>query len=179
MSVVFVDVRGFTSLSERLPPDQVVARLNRFYKVAADAVFDLDGTFDKVVGDQIMAFFGAPFRPDDHAERAVTAAMWIVKTLEEMMEDDESLRVGGGVGTGDAFMGNVAEGAVRDFTVIGDIVNTAARLQSLAGPGEVMIMEDTYRLLTTNYPNAAPSSVELKGRSAPVAVRTLNVLASD
>jgi len=172
-------VRGFTSLSERLPPDQVVTRLNRFYKVAADAVFDLDGTFDKVVGDQVMAFFGAPFRREDHAERAVTVAIWIVKTVEEMMEDDESLRVGGGVGTGEAYIGNVAEGEIRDFTVIGDIVNTAARLQSLAEPGQVMIMEDTYRLLTTEYPNAVPSMVELKGKSAPVAVRTLSVWAED
>jgi adenylate cyclase len=173
--VVFVDVRGFTSLSERLPPGEIVARLNRFYKVAADVVFDLDGTFDKAVGDQVMAFFGAPFRPEDHAQRAVTAAIWIIKTLEDMAEDEEFLRVGGGVGTGETYMGNVAEGEVRDFTVIGDIVNTAARLQSLAGPGEVMIMEDTYKWLTEEYSGAVQSSVEIRGKSEPVAVRVINV----
>lgn len=124
------------------------ARLNRFHKIAADAMFELDGTFDKAVGDQAMAFFGVPFRPEDHAQRAVTAALWIVKTLEDMIDDDESLRVGGGVGNGEAFIGNVAEGEVQDFTVIGDIVNTAARLQSLAEPGEVVIMEETHRWLT-------------------------------
>ena len=134
------EVRGFTSLSERLPLAEVAARLNRFHKIAADAMFELDGTFDKAVGDQAMAFFGVPFRPEDHAQRAVTAALWIVKTLEDMIDDDESLRVGGGVGNGEAFIVNVAEGEVRDFTVIGDIVNTAARLQSLAEPGEVVIM---------------------------------------
>jgi len=170
-----VDVRDFTSLSERLPPGEIVARLNRFYKVAADVVFDLDGTFDKAVGDQVMAFFGAPFRPEDHAQRAVTAALWIIKTLEDMAEDEEFLRVGGGVGTGETYMGNVAEGEVRDFTVIGDIVNTAARLQSLAGPGEVMIMEDTYKWLTEEYSGAVQSSVEIRGKSEPVAVRVINV----
>jgi len=66
--VVFVDVQSFISLSERLPLAEVVARLNRFYKIAADAVFELDGTFEKAVGDQAMAFFGAPFRPEDHAQ---------------------------------------------------------------------------------------------------------------
>ncbi len=64
-------------------------------------MFELDGTFDKAVGDQAMAFFGVPFRPEDHAQRAVTAALWIVKTLEDMIDDDESLRVGGGVGNGE------------------------------------------------------------------------------
>ena len=111
-------------------------------------MFELDGTFDKAVGDQAMAFFGAPFRPEDHAQKAVTAALWIVKTLEDMIDDDESLRVGVGVGNGEAFIVNVAEGEVQDFTVIGDIVNTAARLQSLAEPGEVVIMEETHRSLT-------------------------------
>jgi adenylate cyclase len=77
--VVFVNVRGFTSLSERLPPGEVVARLNLFYKAAADVVFDLDGTFDKAVGDQVMAFFGVPFRPQDLAQRVVTAAIGLSK----------------------------------------------------------------------------------------------------
>ena len=65
--MVFVDVRGFTALSEKIQPTKMVSRLNRFYRVAARAVFDLDGTLDKMVGDQVMAFFGAPFRPEDHA----------------------------------------------------------------------------------------------------------------
>ena len=68
---MFVDVRGFTALSGQIQPTSVVARLNRFYKLAARAGFDLDGTLDKMAGDQVMAFFGAPFRPEDHAERAV------------------------------------------------------------------------------------------------------------
>ena len=131
--MLFVDVRGFTALSERLPPDEVVARLNRFYSLAAEAVFERDGTLDKMVGDQVMAFFGTPFRPEDHPERAVRAALDIVGGVEAMAEDEGSLHVGGGVGTGQAFAGNVGEGEVRDFTAIGDVVNTAARRSLASG----------------------------------------------
>ena len=67
--MVFVDVRGFTSLSERLEPAEVVARLNRFYRLASQVIFDLDGTLDKMVGDEVMAFFGAPFRAHDHPQK--------------------------------------------------------------------------------------------------------------
>jgi len=116
---MFVDVRGFTALSEKFQPTTMVARLNRFYKLAAQSVFELDGTLDKMVGDQVMAFFGAPFRPEDHAERAVQAALRIVSGAQFPGEGLEGLPVGGGVATGEVFMGNVGEGEVRDFTVIG------------------------------------------------------------
>ena len=127
---MFVDVRGFTALSGQIQPTSVVARLNRFYKLAARAVFDLDGTLDKMAGDQVMAFFGAPFRPEDHAERAVQAPMEIVSGVQPPGNGFEGLPVGGGGATGEVYMGNVGEGEVRDFTVIGDTVNTAARLQA-------------------------------------------------
>ena len=171
---MFVDVRGFTALSERLSPTEVVARLNRFYKLAAGVVFDLDGTLDKMVGDEVMAFFGAPFRALDHPQRAVQAALGIVAGMQRIAEDSDSLRVGGGVGTGEAFMGNVAEGEVRDFTVIGDVVNTTARLQGAAGPGEILVMEETYRSVADRFPDAPQRILELKGKSAPVVVRVLN-----
>ena len=171
--MMFVDVRGFTALSERLPPDEMVTRLNRFYKVASEAVFDLDGTLDKMVGDQVMAFFGAPFREKDHPQRAARAALDIVARMEAMAEDGDSLHVGGGVGTGLAFMGNVAEGEVKDFTAIGDVVNTAARLQGEALPGEVMVMEETYLPVADQFPDAPQRTLELKGKAEPVAVRVL------
>ena len=171
--MLFVDVRGFTSLSERLPSAEVVSQLNRFYHLAAQAVFDQDGTLDKMVGDQVMAFFGAPFRPDDHWERAVRAGLDIVAGVEAMAAGADSLHVGGGLGTGQAFVGNVGEGEVRDFTVIGDVVNTAARLQEVAEPGEVLLMEETYRTVAVQFPDAPQRTLELKGKAAPVAVRVL------
>ena len=171
--MLFVDVRGFTALSERLPPDELVARLNRFYALAAKAVFDLDGTLDKMVGDQVMAFFGAPFRPDDHPERAVRAALNIVAGMESMAASGESLHVGGGVGTGEALVGNVGEGEVRDYTAIGDVVNTAARLQAEAQAGEVLLTEETYRPVAAHYPDAPERTLELKGKAEPTVARVL------
>ena len=171
--MLFVDVRGFTSLSERLPSKELVSQLNRFYHLAAQAVFEQDGTLDKMVGDQVMAFFGAPFRPDDHPKRAVRAALDIVAGVESMAAGADSLHVGGGLGTGQAFVGNVGEGEVRDFTVIGDVVNTAARLQEVAEPGEVLVMEETYRTVEGQYPDAPQRTLDLKGKAAPVAVRVL------
>ena len=174
--MMYEDVRGFTSLSERLPPTEVVAKLNRFYKLAAEAVFDRDGTLDKMVGDQVMAFFGAPFRHEDHEQRAVRASMDIVAGVQALAEDGDSLYVGGGVGTGEAFVGNVGEADVRDFTAIGDVVNTASRLQEVAQPGEVLVMEETYQSVAEQFPGAPQRSMELKGKAAPILVRTLRAL---
>lgn len=171
--MLFVDVRGFTALSERLPAGEVVARLNRFYDLAARVVFGLDGTLDKMVGDQVMAFFGAPYRVGDHPQRAVRAALEIVAGVETMAEGGDLLHVGGGVGTGEAFMGNVAQGEVRDFTVIGDVVNTTARLQGEAQAGEVLVMEETYRHVAPDFPDAPQRSLDLKGKAGPETVRVL------
>ena len=152
---------------------EIAARLNRFYGLAAELVFDLDGTLDKMVGDQVMAFFGAPFRPADHPQRAVQTAVQIVSSMELESENPGSLRVGAGVATGQVFMGNVGEGEVRDFTVIGDPVNTAARLQGAAQPGEVLVAEETYQGVADNFPDAAHLTLELKGKSGEVAIRVL------
>ena len=164
--MLFVDVRGFTTLSERLPPSELVARLNRFYDLAARVVFELDGTLDKMVGDQVMAFFGAPFKLEDHARRAVTAALAIVSGVNAMNDGRDSLAVGGGVGTGEVFMGNVAQGEIRDFTVIGDVVNTAARLQDSAALGEVLMMEETYRQVASQFPRSWPTHLGIKGQGS-------------
>ena len=133
----------------------------------------MDGTLDKMVGDQVMAFFGAPYKVDDHARRAVPAALAIVGGVEAMGEGSDSLSVGGGVGTGEVFMGNVAQGEVRDFTVIGDVVNTTARLQGAAAPGEVLVMEDTYRSVAAQYPDASQRTLELRGKEGTQVVRVL------
>ena len=174
--MVFVDVRGFTALSEQLPPNEAVALLNRFYNLSARTVFDLDGTLDKMVGDQVMAFFGAPFRPEDHQKRAVQAALEIVAGMDAMLHSEKTLPVGGSVATGRVFMGNVGEGEVRDFTVIGDVVNTAARLQSEARPGEVLVTEDTYQAIAGQFQDAPTLTLALKGKVEPVAVRVLRKL---
>ena len=173
MSVVFVDIRGFTALSERVAPTEVAKLLNEFYNLASRVVFDLDGTLDKMVGDQVMAFFGPPFCPGGHQARAVRAALDIVAKVEAMAVGGEELHVGAGVGTGEAVMGNVGEGEIRDFTAIGDVVNTAARLQGAARAGEVLVMEETFRSVADRFPDAGQRELKLKGKAEPVVVRML------
>jgi adenylate cyclase len=171
---MFVDIRGFTSLAERLSPAQVANQLNRFYELATNGVFRYDGTLDKLVGDQVMAFFGAPVHRHDHPRRAVQTALEIMRGVSEMKEQEE-LPVGAGIATGEAFVGNVGEGAIRDYTVLGDTVNVAARLQGAAAPGEILLTQATYAAVEAAFPNAARRVLELKGKSEPVAARVIVV----
>lgn len=172
ISVLFVDVSRFTALSETLPPNELVIRLNRFYKLAAEAVFAVDGTLDKLVGDEVMAFFGAPSLAEDHPVRAVDTAIRIVRGVQALAEG--GLEVGAGVGTGNCFVGNVGEGEVSDFTVMGDVVNTTARVQGAAGPGEILVTEETYRFVRDRFPDAPRRELDLKGKSQPVVAYALS-----
>jgi adenylate cyclase len=171
---LFVDVRGFTALAEHLPPAEVAKRLNRFYSLASNTIFDYDGTLDKLVGDQVMAFFGAPLNAKDHPERAVHAALKIINGMSGLTQD-EHLHVGAGIATGEAFVGNVGEGTVTDYTVLGDTVNVAARLQGAAAPGEILVNEKTYAHVKPRFPNASRRELELKGKSDPVWARVIVV----
>ena len=174
ISVMFVDVRGFTALAEKLPPAEVAQRLTRFYALATATIFDYDGTLDKMVGDQVMAFFGAPLRAKDHPERAVQTALRILRKINSEA-GSERLQVGAGIATGEAFVGNVGEGTVADFTVLGDTVNVAARLQGAAASGEILVTEETYAHVETEFPNAPSRELELKGKSEPVRARVIAV----
>ena len=175
LTVVFVDVRGFSALFEKTEPAIIVEKLNRFYRLAAQSVFTLDGTLDKMVDDGVIAFFGAPFQPEGHATRAVQSALEIVSGTQPCPENIEGLPAGDGVATGEVFMGNVGEGEVRDFTVIGDTVNTAARLQSLSGPGDVLISDKTFRAASADVGKTESRTLELKGKEEPVLAHGLKV----
>ncbi|MGH7835724.1 MAG: adenylate/guanylate cyclase domain-containing protein [Candidatus Binatia bacterium] len=169
---MFVDVRGFTSLAEKVGPAELAQRLNRFYSLATRTVFDYDGTLDKLIGDQVMAFFGAPIHSHDHPNRAVQATLRIVKGMSDPVGND-GLQVGAGIATGAAFVGNVGEGAVADYTVLGDTVNIAARLQAVAAPGEILMSQDTYDHVQADFPDAPCRELELKGKSEPVRARVI------
>ena len=172
--MLFLDVRGFTSLAERIPPAEVALRLNRFYALAARVIFEQDGTLDKLVGDQVMAFFGAPLYGKDHPERAVTVAVTILEKISALAPG-EGLYVGAGIATGDAFVGNVGEGSVADYTVIGDTVNVAARLQGAATAGEILMTEETYAHVAASFPDLPSREFDLKGKSEPVRARAMLV----
>jgi adenylate cyclase len=166
---MFVDIRGFTSLAERLDPQRVADRLNRFYDIATQAIFRHDGTLDKLVGDGVMAFFGAPWHWQDHPKRAVETALAILRGVSAMAEKDR-LNVGIGISTGEAFVGNVGAKDVTDYTVLGDTVNVAARLQSAALPGEILLGRETYAYVKRRFPDATRKELVLKGKSDPVEV---------
>jgi adenylate cyclase len=121
---------------------------------------------DKLVGDQVMAFFGAPVQREDHPQRALATAREIVR--EVMTGAETSLRVGAGISTGEAFVGNVGGADVTDYTVLGDTVNVAARLQAEAAAGEILISQETYSQVASEFPSATRRELLLKGKSEPV-----------
>ena len=144
IAVLFVDVRGFTTMSERLEPEKVVFILNRYLTMASDCVEKNRGTLDKFVGDAMMAFWGAPLPQDDAVYNAVKTAQDIVKGAKRVSDElkdeiGEELRVGVGVHFGPAVVGNMGAEKHMDYTAIGDTVNTAARLEANAPSGTVYI----------------------------------------
>jgi adenylate cyclase len=165
--VLFVDIRGFTTMAEDMNPSAVAARLNRFYDIASTAIFRYDGTLDKLVGDEVMAFFGAPLHSHDHPRRAVMSALEIMREVDAIAVQ-EKLDIGVGIATGVAFVGNVGSAGVTDYTVLGDTVNIAARLQSAAAPGEILIFQETYRQVKNDFPHASRRELDLKGKSERV-----------
>ena len=159
---MFVDIRGYTALVEQMAPAEIVARLNRFYDIATQAIFRHDGTLDKLVGDEVMAFFGAPLQRRDHPKRAVAAALEILQEVAALPETNR-LDIGIGISTGEAFVGNVGSKEFTDYTVLGDTVNVAARLQGAAARGEILISQDTYRAIAMAFPDARRRELDLKG----------------
>jgi adenylate cyclase len=137
ITVLFSDVRGFTTFSEKHSPEEVVKILNEYLGEMSHIIFKWDGTLDKFVGDEIVAFWGAPVPQDDHAELAIKCTLDMVRRLQELQQKWESegrvpLYAGFGINTGEVIVGNIgAEGKKMDYTVIGDNVNLGARVEGL------------------------------------------------
>lgn len=137
VTILFSDIRGFTSFSENHSPDQVVARLNEYYSAMAEVIFRRKGTLDKFIGDAIMAFWGAPIKQEDHSVRAVLCALDMIDRLKGLEADwqargEQPFRCGIGIDSGEVLVGNIgAEGKKMDYTVIGDHVNLASRVEGL------------------------------------------------
>jgi adenylate cyclase len=135
---MFADVRGSTSLAEKMQPHEFSRLISRFYGTAARVVDEWDGLVDKFVGDEAVALFVPGFAGEDHAARAVAAARSLIHETGND-EDEPWVPLGIGVHTGVAYVGRVGEGDACDFTAVGDAVNTTARLASAAGAGEVLV----------------------------------------
>lgn len=184
VAVLFVDIRGFTPLSESLEPEQVVEILNDYLSLTTKAIFDNRGTLDKFVGDATMAVFNAPFDLDDYVFRAVCAA-WDMKqeadALAEKMEQrfGKSVAFGIGVNCGNAVVGNIGCDFRMDYTAIGDVVNTAARLESVAKRGQILISSRVYEAVKDRVDVTPMGEVPLKGKSQGVLVYQVDNVRKD
>lgn len=175
IAVLFVDIRGFTTMSEVLEPEQVVEILNQYLNLTTNAIFKNRGTLDKFVGDATMAVFNSPFDLDDYEFRAVCAAMDIVAggaALEDKLMKEYGRTVGFGVGVncGPAVVGNVGCEFRMDFTAIGDTVNTAARLEANAKKGQVLISDTIYERVKDRVEVEEVGEIPLKGKCKGVFV---------
>ena len=175
IAVLFSDIRGFTALSEHMRPDDMATLLTEYFTEMVDSVFRNDGTLDKFIGDAVMAQWGAPIGTAEDADKAMTAAIEMMKELDKLnlkwkSEGRPELQIGIGLNYGEAFAGNIGSERRLEFTVIGDTVNTASRLCSAAGPGEILISEEMKRALAHKPTLAECPPMELKGKSQPVPV---------
>jgi adenylate cyclase len=173
--VFFSDIRGFTSISETMNPDQIALLLTEYFTEMVEVVFENGGTLDKFMGDAIMALWGAPIAHEDDADRAIRAAIKQQETLAQLnekwaREGRQQLEIGIGINFGEVFAGNIGSDRRLEYTVIGDAVNTASRLCSKAGPGEILISEPFYRVLKDPPEVEALEPLQLKGKSQAVAV---------
>jgi adenylate cyclase len=176
MTVLFSDIRGFTTFSEKYQPEEVVSQLNEYLGAMTDIVFEHDGTLDKFVGDAVMAFWGAPLDQPDHAQRAVRCGLDMIRKLRELQqkwaaEGKHVIDIGVGINSGEMVVGNMgAEGKKMDFTVIGDNVNLAARVEGLTRKydSHIIITEYTYAKVKDSVEAKELEAVTVKGKERPV-----------
>lgn len=168
VSVLFVDLCSFTSLTSDLGPEQTHAVVDSFLSESTRVVLDHDGSVDKYIGDALMAVFNVPIRRGDHAARAVASAQGILALMSGLSSRHRrELQVRVGVATGAVRVGSLGSRDSRDVTVLGEAVNRAARLMATARPGEVVIDLNVYQQVAADYPGAVPEAMQLKGFSKP------------
>ena len=172
VTVLFVDVSGFTSLSERLDPEDVHRLMSRAFDLMLGEVHRYEGTVNQFLGDGIMALFGAPIAHEDHARRAVHAALGIRRALEDLQTElaprGITFRARQGLNTGLVVVGSIGSDLRMDYTAVGDTTNVAARLQQASEPGHVTLGETTHRLVHGYFEMRALGELHLKGKIGPI-----------
>jgi adenylate cyclase len=177
VTILFSDIRGFTTLSEELSPEAVVELLNEYFQTWTDMIFKYDGTVDKFIGDAIMAIFGAPVAHPDDPLRAVQAALAMQAALMELntkwaAEGKRMFKIGVGINTGEAIVGNMGSQQAMGYTVIGDAVNLASRLEGKTKDlgAEILISESTYQAVKNKVEAQEHQDITVKGKARAMSV---------
>jgi adenylate cyclase len=174
VTVLFADIRSFTSISERMVPEELVSMLNEFFTEMVDVIFRYNGILDKFIGDQIMAVFGIlPAQSGDPHRDAIQSALEMQAFTQRLMRTrrhlgKEVFEIGIGINSGSAVVGNIGSRNRMDYTVIGDSVNVAERLQRFARGGQIIVGEPTYERVRNDFPMRKKGTVRLKNRLEPV-----------
>jgi len=179
ITMLFSDIRGFTTMSDGRPPEEVVNTLNEYFEVMVDVLFQYSGTLDKFVGDEIIGLFGAPIPIEDGPFKAVCCGMAMMQCLAEFnrtraSENLPAIRIGIGINTGSVITGAIGSTRALQYTAIGDAMNVASRLVNLASSGEVIISENTYRYVSDRIDATVLPPVKVKGKAEELKVYRVN-----
>jgi adenylate cyclase len=181
VSVLFSDIRGFTRMSQHIPPDRIASFLNNdYFTPLGEIAYEHNGVVDKHIGDSIMVVYGSPVADDDHAIRAVTTAVSMqekAKKIDQRLSESNGLRlkIGIGVSTGNVFSGILGSRRIKAFTSVGMPVNIAARLQEMADSGEILISDRTFQRLSGRIDAEILPPVTVKGINDPILVYRMKI----
>ena len=177
-TIIFIDIRGFTKLADQLDPEKATEVINNIFAPIVDIIDKFGGSINKFLGDGLMAIFGTPYSHEDDPERAARASLEIMKSIEENGKIKISNRVKNlkariGINTGLCISGEIGSASRKEFTVIGDTVNMASRLQTNATPGKILIGDKTFQRIKDNFNISSPRKLKIKGKKDLVSVYTL------
>ncbi len=174
-TVLFADIRGFTTMSENTPASEVLQMLNEYFEMVVEIVFRYEGTVDKFIGDAIMVMWGAPVTHPDDPKRSVQAALDMREALigfnrKRSFQGKQGVQIGIGINTGKLVAGYIGSSRTMSYSVIGDTVNTASRLCSAAHSGQIIISESTYRHIHPHFTVTRLDPIRAKGKLHPLQV---------
>ena len=173
IAVLFADVRGSTSLAERIGPTSFAKLLNRFYQAATDSLVAHNAIIDKMIGDEVMALFVPAISGKEYRRASVLAAKDLMRAVGFGGKGEAWLPLGIGLHAGLAYVGKVGTSTVNDFTALGDTVNSAARLQAEAAAGEIVLSETVYQEASDLYPGLEQRTVALRGKAEAITIRVI------
>jgi class 3 adenylate cyclase len=172
VTVLFADVANFTTLSEKLDPEEVHTIMDGCFKILMDEIHKYEGTINQFTGDGVMALFGAPVAHEDHAQRACHAALSIQRAMEDYggkvkNDYDVKFKIRIGLNSGPVIVGSIGDDLRMDYTAVGDTTNLAARIQQVANPGQVWLSQDTHSIVQNYFQYDLLEQTPLKGKAQP------------